>query len=540
MKSVIDHFKKYGDKYFVGIHVAAILAIFLYLFIENFVLSEGWEVLALRSIDDFAMQDSLRNMQHAMLHGHTKRVLTFFDYGYGNLFWLVNAILFLPLYWLDFPQLQIVLGRQISLAFIFGSIFLVGRIAERLRTDVRYLKYTVMLLLAVAPMNEIIGTKFHVNAQSLFFGVLAYYMLIRHEVPSQKDIKLSALFAGVATGLKLTGMFVIPVLGLTLIGRSLSSPKAVNGKQVLLFGGIAGLVGAVTALPALALFPLFSGPLKETYKTFLTYKGMGGSVHMDAYDFYTQSISYFLPPWLFAVILAMWGLLLLADWRKRRTDSGALFTGMVLVVGYICVTVDKAPVYVSTYASCVAFFYPLGVLGLGGVRLSDATRRWIGLGVVFLSVCTLQGFRHVALPYHRFFEMARNHRVVEQLQALEGMKKALGPIKPPLRVLQDATAVFPATRFINGVDVVYCYGNLRTLSGYVGGFDYIVLNTREYIGKMDLDATPANAGPMQALDVARVEEGIRQQLRADGTFFGRRYKLIYEGHDAVLYGRIPE
>jgi hypothetical protein len=158
-------------------------------------------------------------MQKALLSGNWTRVFGFFDYAYGNAFWLINSILLLPLYFIGDAQALIVAGRQISLLFVFGSIYFVGLIIDRLRPDASSLKYSVLIAIATMPMVSIIATKFHVNAQSIFFGILSFYLLVRDPEINRRSMLLSAVFAGMAVGFKLTGIFIVPLLWITLLNR---------------------------------------------------------------------------------------------------------------------------------------------------------------------------------------------------------------------------------------------------------------------------------------------------------------------------------
>jgi hypothetical protein len=100
------------------------------------------------------------------------------------------------------------------------------------------------------------------------------------------------------------------------------------------------------------------------------------------------------------------------------------------------------------------------------------------------------------------------------------MRGIVLPIRGPIRVLQDATTVFPGTRFSEErIDVVYNYGTLREYAiKSWGKFDYIVLNSKIYFGQNN-----------------KSEENVRQSLQSTGEFYGIHYSLIYQGYDTLLY-----
>lgn len=533
-----EQFKQFTSRGWFAIQWALLLSVFSYYFVENFVLSSGWEVLPLRSIDDFAMHDSIRRMQEALLSGRTRDVLTFFDYGYGNIFWLANAIAFMPLYFIDNAPLQIVLGRQVSLLFVFGSIFLVGRIAERLHPQARPLKLPIMLALACAPMIAIIGTKFHVNAQCIFFGVLAYHTLMREGPLSTAVIGRVATLSGIAVGLKLTALFMLPLIVTTLWTRlaaqgEIDIPKTIRG-----FCMRFGVTAAACTVPALLLFPFFIRELGSTYRTFQMYKNMGADFGGDVGPLASvmDTIAYSVHPAAFAVMAILFVVLARADWKQRRYISAILGLSVLAVYAFVCATVNKAPLYIATYALSVSLFAPLGLLGLAEWQTSEATKNMTAMLIVMVGAVSSMDFRDRALSYHRFFEIEKSTRVVEQLSAIEGMKKAIGHLTPPLRVYQDSTTVFPATRFTKGVEVVYFYGDLRNHTvEKLGRFDYVALNPDDYIFKLTPGSAEYAAASESEKAKALGEEAARMKFRETGVLGDSKYRLIYQGHQALLY-----
>lgn len=532
------HFRKFAGRYLCGIQAALLLAIFGYHFVENFVLSSSWEALPLRSIDDFAMHDSVRRMQETLLSGQFRQALTFFDYGYGNIFWLANAIAFLPFYFIDNAQFQIVVGRQLSLLFVFGSVVLIGRIAQKLRPAAATLRMSVMLTLAASPMIAIIGTKFHVNAQCIFFGILAYHTLMRDDVLSQKAASRAAIWAGVAVGLKLTALFIVPMIYATLWLRLKQAGTQDIRRALSRFSLRFGLTSAACTVPALLLFPFFTRDLAATYATFQMYKNMGAdfSAPVDLLTSITETVSYTMHPATFVVSAVLFFILARADFRKGNFITTALGLGTLGVLALACLAIHKPTLYQATYALSASYFIPLGLLGLSDLRLSQAWKGSIALGIALIGIGLSWDFRDRSLSYHRFFEIAQSRRVTEQLQALDGMRAAIGQLPTPVRVYQDNTTVFPASRFTKGVEVVYCYGNLRDYTPErLGRFDYVAVNSADYIFKMQPSSLQYRNATEAERDKSDREEAARKHLRETGVLGGVKYKLIYEGHDTLLY-----
>lgn len=533
-----EHFRKFADRYLFGLQAGLLLAIFGYYFVENFVLSSSWEALPLRSIDDFAMHDSVRKMQEALLSGQLRQVLTFFDYGYGNVFWLANAIAFLPFYFIDNAQAQIVAGRQLSLLFLFGSVLLIGRIAQRLRPEAPLLRMSVMLVIAASPMLAIIGTKFHVNAQCIFFGILAYHALIRDNVLDRKTESMAAIWAGVAVGLKLTALFITPLLYATFWLRLKQAGATDIPRRLRHFSVRFGLVSAACTVPALLLFPFFTRDLAATYATLQMYKNMGSdfSAKVDLLTAVSETTSYTVHPIAFGTIALLFFVMARTDARRGNLLTTILGLGVLGVHALVWLVVQKPTLYQATYVLSASYFVPLGLLGVSDLRLPQAWKGVVALCIVLAGIGLTQGFRERSLSYHRFFEIAQSARVKNQLQALDEMRAVLGPLRAPLRVYQDNTTVFPATRFTKGVEVVYCYGNLRdyTPEG-LGRFDYVVVNSDDYIFKLAPSSPQYKSATESERKKSDQEEATRKHLRETGFLAGVKYELIYEGHNALLY-----
>jgi hypothetical protein len=525
MKNPIYNLFRAHINYWNVIQFLILASIFSYYFLENFILSAGWEVLTLRSIDDYAMQDSVRSMQKALLAGNWTRVFGFFDYAYGNAFWLLNSILLLPLYFINDAQTLIVVGRQISLFFVFGSIYIIGLIIDRIRPDARSLKYPILIALATMPMVSIISTKLHVNAQSVFFGVLSFYFLIRSAEINRGSMLFSALFAGMAIGFKLTAVFIIPLLCFTMLNRL--SRGGVKDALIKTSGYLAVTltIAAACTTPALLLFPFYLNELGSTYKTFLLFKNMASAEVEISLDVLVDSFRFYFSPFGLAVILASFALLIFNDIKNRRYISlyilGSIASAMLLVL----LVVHKGPIYIATYFLNLAFFMPLGLLGICTLKHVPNSLK------IVLAYCLVVGglfygteHRTNILASYDFFTIEKNDKVKRQLLALEEIRRLVYPLELPVRILQDSSSIFPATRFTNGVEVAINYGDLREKSTW-GDFNYILLNSDSYYGKK------LNSGEL----IYDIEEATRNTLRNTGDFYGRKYKLIYKGYDALLY-----
>jgi hypothetical protein len=533
MKSIFGDLNKTGNKYWNAIQISVLVAIFVYIFAENFVLSESWEVLSLRSIDDYAIQDSIRSMQKALIAGNWSRVFGFFDYAYGDAFWLFNAILMLPLYFIDNAQLLIVAGRQISLVFVFLSIYVVNLIIDRIRPDAGPIKYAVLISIATMPMTTIIATKYHVNAQSIFLGLLSLFLLVRDQTLTKKSQVWSALFAGMAVGFKLTSILMVPLLVLVLLTKLRKQSGVNSARRVLVYAAIFILTAAACTAPRLLLFPFYTSELSATYKTFVLFKNMASTEAFATATLITDGLGFYLSPWALTAILFLFVILAADEIKNRHYITLYIFTVIVISTIILVVAVDKAPIYIASYLISIAFLLPLGLLGISIIKTSNTVKMSVVYAIIIGGLIYGNVYRNQVLSSYKFFEIAKSERIVRQFHALDEMRLVVSPLKLPVRILQDATSIFPATRFTEGVDVAINYGDLKEKSTW-GTFDYILLDSKDYYGKRPQVVVHNRKFSPQEL-ASELEEATRRTLYEDGEFYGRKYQLIYQGYDALLY-----
>lgn len=539
MKSLIKNIYHISDKYWNGIQLSVLIAIFGNLFFENFILSNSWEVLSLRSIDDYAMQDSIRSMQKLLVSGDWKRVFGFFDYAYGNAFWLINAVFLLPLYYINDAQFLIVAGREISLFFVFWSIYLIGLIIDLIYPNARQLKYPVLIAIATMPMVTIISTKLHVNAQYMFLGILSFYLLIRDPILNRRSLVWSGFFAGMAVGFKLTGVIIIPLLGLTLLNRLWQQANAHIIKDTMIFFMIFVLTSVACTAPAMLLFPFYTDELNSTYKVFLLFKNMGSGDTPGGTSFIAETFWYYLSPISLLSVLLLFVVLIAHDLKRKTYISLYIFGVIVTSVILIITVAHKGPLYIATYILSIAFFLPFGLLGISDIKISNLAKIVMAYCVVIAGFIYGGEHRAAILTSYNFSKMIENENTQRQLRALEEIRHLVYPLKLPIRFLQDSTAIFPATRFIDGVDGAINYGDLKEKSTW-GAFDYILLNSKDYYGKRMTSTVRNQKLPFSQLSGADLEETTRELLHDTGMYYGRKYRLIYDGYDSLLYKLVSE
>lgn len=503
------------------IPAVTLVGIFLYYFIENLLLSASWEVVSFRNIDDFAMQDSLRNFQNALISGNWKRVLTFFDYAYGNIFWFINGLLFLPLYFLGNPQALIIAGRELSLIFVFASIYLIGLIIDRINPNLKAFKFPIQISIALMPMVAIISTKFHVNAQSIFFGILAFYFILKPNKVSSKTVLISGLFSGIAIGLKLTAVMLLPLLISTLIIRNYRAPWKSTITLSLYYLTITCALGIFFTKPAHFLFPFFIGEWSNSYNTLFFFKNISPNTINITPKFIFDTLSFYFDPLTLSFFIGFYVLLAIDGFKHRSFIVLLLLLNILFGFLFVLNIEHKGEIYIATYFISLAFFIPIGISGISTLRFLNAGQQ---LGLAYsIIICGLaygMSYRVAIYELYRvdYYSIASHEDTHKKLSALADIKNLVLPLTSKVKVLQDVNTIFAATVFSKGVEIKFIYGDLR-LNNPSETYDYILLATKEYYAKeSDL-----------------MEEDIRRKLINSGMYLGKKYQLLYDSNDIQLY-----
>lgn len=542
-----DFFKKSWR----AIPLLVLFLIFTLQFIDNFFLAR-WNSVSIRSIDDFALQSSLRFMQRAIVSGNLGHVFGCFDYAYGNGFWLINSLLLLPLYFLGNEEFIIVIGRQISLIFVFANLYLINLIIERIRPKEHLVKYAILIFVATMPIVATLIVKFHVNPQCIFLGLLSFYLLIREKVLVRRTIVWSAVLAGMAVGFKLTAMTILPLLGLTLLYR-LRQQNLSLLRHSLLYTILIAVTATFCTLPMIFAFPFYSKGVKNFFSSIMLFKDMNAfsGAESSFFDSFSNAISpYYMRVATFIAILILFATLLIANLRRiistlfhktEGKDDGSIFILFIFVTALttifvLTMFVHKPSVWLSTYSMSIFLLWPIGLLGVTALPVAP----WQKVAIVYfiLGFELISGYDVRRLEFGGPYIVRHDRATTLKLAAIEEVRPLVTPLTKPISVLLDATAVFPLTKFDKGVETIYNYGNLDIFEKSAK-FDFIVLSSKEYYPYNSLFGNPIpqfqHYTKINGLRGAELQSALRQILRNSGKFYGESYDLIYDKNDLFVY-----
>ena len=514
----------------------AILAfLFFYQFIKNFYLA-NWEILAITNVDDLAIQGSIHSMQKALLSGNWGEIFGNFDYAYGNGFWLLNSILLLPFYFLPDEKFIIIIGREISLIFVFASIYLLGLIVKRLRPKEEIAKYVIMVLVAIMPLIASITCKLHVNPQAIFFGLLALYLLLDEKVLTKKELNLSAVFLGVAIGLKLTSILIAPIIGLVLLYR-LHEQKNLQLKNITIYGTITLLVAILCAFPMLLAFPFFFDEVKNFFHSFSEFKNMNSISRADQSwsEIIRATISpYLMNVWTFCLITISSTMLLIIDYRSKKYLSSIIFLPLLPLILAVIFMINKPAFWIDSYLISIIVLFPIGLLGIASLPINSSIKNSILILILTLEIVCGYNFRRS--EFANYYDLATSSRIQTKLQALDEMKKIIH-LDKPIKLLQDINAVFPYSSFDKEIfELRSSFGDIKSMKES-GKFDFIVLNAKEihhFTGDKKIDSFKKYQS-LNGLSGLELEAAMRQKLKNSGQFFDLKYELVYDNYETEVY-----
>lgn len=524
---VIKHLPKEQKRlglhlFLLGAQMSLILAALVYVAWQNSFFASDWWVVALRDIDDSAVNGATEYLRRELETGGWRRAMSFFAYAYGIGFWFLMVMLTHPLHLLDLGEIQIFVGRGLSLAAVFGTSLVVAMIGRKIYPDKKGLWLVALGLGFLTPMSLINATKMHVNGWMTLFGALAIFFLVFQAKLSLKFLYLAALFMGFAIGFKLTALVLLPIfLTAVYVKRREVGMKHLWGSYLAV-----PTCAVLSGFPVLILSPVMPEAANYVLGVLNTFgdlgSGVGGSVVSRSID----GLGFFGSPF---VLLALIGFLLLLGLQPRHKFESTLERSLPLSIAVsfgfawfaVSGLIDKPSVYLATYSLSIAVFLPLGVFALAHLP----SRLWVQ---IFVGWCLVLGnlflstqFSGIVGGSQNYAAIASSPSVERKLNAAKEMSLFTDEMSASTSVLMDSHSVFPLSSINNEVFMTMSYGDLGSFTNHVargGVFDLIVLDTESYHEMPDAE-----------------EDSLRKSLRDDGKIWSAHYELIYSNFGTLVY-----
>jgi hypothetical protein len=147
------------------------------------------------------------------------RHFVFYDYYYyGFPYFALSALVILPLQWLgrlgDMPQIMLLLRQIVSVLPMLVALLLLVYMQDGFRS---YRSPVIFALLLSVPAVVQNNLWWHPDGITFLFVVLTLFFLKKDNLHFGWDFLIAAIFSGVATAIKLVGVYFFLAVGLTLL-----------------------------------------------------------------------------------------------------------------------------------------------------------------------------------------------------------------------------------------------------------------------------------------------------------------------------------
>lgn len=373
------------------IHIVFYLILFfiiLTVFCENFIAGTSFDLLGLRTIDDQALQASLRKY-----HEQPLSQITFMnDYGYGWFFWFPMYIITLPLYFVyRFAGIAwplIVIPRMQSLFFSVLCLFLMYKIVS-LYTKNKLIIVTAIFLMPIFPTGAYFAGRFGTNPQTAFFSMLSVWYVLKNSKIDTIDLRKVLGSFALAMGTKTSAIIIAPILILLVLERY---GWKFNKRNIVIWireSFFAFILMVFTISPAILLAPFNIQNATNSFNVLYSYvsqRSGSADIILNFGGFIGES--YFL----MAAVLLFLGLIYLSATQKYKRDFLWLFCGSALGILFLCRTIDYGSMYIVIYGFAISFVLPLGLIALEYINVKDIKIKSRIVSVICCLMCVQQLF----------------------------------------------------------------------------------------------------------------------------------------------------
>lgn len=350
---------------------------------HNTVFSDSFAQLTLRELDDYAFHAELQYWHSLLKDGQIKPLLGFNSYGYGALFWWLHGLATLPMALLKLTPGVIAGAREVSLAFVAGSLMLFEMMTARL-TAHRGVRAAMLALLLTFPALGFAATRFHNHAQVLFFITLAWWCVVWPRSLTRGWQVGAAVALAAALGTKLNGLFGFSLVGLYYldrIGEGRLTRTALQQTGVFLSGALGlGALMLAPLLPAMAFLP-------KVRAVFLSQLGYGIAQSHSLWGTVVPGVGAFAKPVAFGglwALLGVWGAHHLRQTgRWLGLGVAAYITGLILYIWLAYHTWPNTIWRLEDLSTPATYFIPVcTTLALGMLPLAEVPVRRLSLVLV--------------------------------------------------------------------------------------------------------------------------------------------------------------
>ncbi|WP_194791203.1 hypothetical protein [Pseudomonas sp. UFMG81] len=516
----------------------------VFLFVENFVFSSGFDILGFRAYDDVGFQASLRRMHLLLQARDWSGFLLLNDYAYGWVYWAFMALITYPFFLLEqsyslvWPL--IVIPRQVSLVFAVLSMWVMHTLLRRFDVP-RWACASAVLIFILFPSLGYFSLRFGTVNAVTFFSLLTLSCAFTQAKLTPAGGVRVALSLAIAGAIKLSGLLIAPLIA-ALVLRRIERRRALA--TIVPAAVIFCVALVVLTNPSFLWIPSephywtdYIGQLQKFLEVTRVPSGPANPLAR----FYSGVFVTFGGMLAMGTLAVGWYFAVRAD-RSRRFDMLAVLALFILAAGYLVISVKNVG-SVGSYFTGVSFVLLLGVIGYARVN-----RGIYVLGAVIVLLAAQQVYMvHSSL---RKAEEGTSHasffvkRITVQsdtalARAVKHCIEEHSAGAPVGQIFMD----FTLPMFMNSLSdpqtcVSLAWNNLSPAGKYCGRpIDFMVLDTEKAVGALPDDkfnekVSMTNGATAQAY---RQDRHYRQQILQGGEFDGRQFTLVCDiGRARVL------
>jgi len=237
------------------------LIIFVYQIYQAFATSGSIDMVGYRGEDDGAFFPIIIKIHQYLAHLKIDSIIKGHSigehYGYGWFFWIISALFTIPgaliSHFFGIDNFFIFSASFLSLILSFAGLFFFYK-ALSFYTKDELIKLSIIIMILMYPAFGYLSIKWHPTSFNFFFNCLLFYQLAKLESVTTKELKIIAVILAMSIGSRITGVFMLPLVGLFLADRL---EWEISKKNFVLAGYFLGILTFFSILfhdPSLFLF----------------------------------------------------------------------------------------------------------------------------------------------------------------------------------------------------------------------------------------------------------------------------------------------
>jgi hypothetical protein len=547
--------KKFANNILKLFFIFYLIVIFSFLFLQNFVLTENFELFTLRSLDGFNFHVELRKLHDYLAHGEIKKILKeSFFFGYGFIFWISFALITFPFYLFDAEQLIIITTLEICLIFQMLCLWVLYKISS-IYSKSELTKISICFLGSLFGIFGFFGLHFYAITPVAFFELLALYCTIRIKTsPTKKDLIIIALLAAVAVGIKVTGILIMPAICLILADRCKWVINKENQKNFFIFILVFFTGTIILSHP---YFSNYSSYL-ETINSFRNYTSSnGGTIINDnlLFMFNKGVVGNFLPGIALLSLLIIFVVRIFLDLKletSRRRDFLYILLNCLMALVYCLISVKRDPIILANYLLAFAFLFLLSLTVKDYWKYCTNLQKLIITGSISTILISTAFYRFniginkndLDLRNPRYIYNLENNESKNKIDAMLQIKKITQEYRKnneEISIIYDYQILLPYSRIRQGIIAINYLDNINiTQNWYEKEFDFIILGKKSIIMKASDDIIKEQTANVtkERLEDFLASHKIVEKLLKHGEFKKSKYRLLYDGQDMLIFKKI--